>query len=80
VKDADWKETAAVVDRVRIARIGPSLGGVESLIEQPLVMSYYEATPADRAAWGIPDNMIRMACGIENSEDLIEDLDQALRV
>ena len=43
-------------------------------------MSYYEATPADRAAWGIPDNMIRMACGIENSEDLIEDLDQALRV
>lgn len=79
VKGADWKETAAVVDRVRIARIGPSLGGVESLIEQPLVMSYYEATPVDRAAWGIPDNMIRMACGIENSEDLIADLDQALR-
>jgi cystathionine gamma-synthase len=80
VKDADWKQTAAIVDRVELARIGPSLGGVESLIEQPLVMSYYEATPEERAAWGIPDNMIRLACGIENTEDLIRDLEQALRV
>ena len=60
-----------------IPRIAPSLGGVESLIEQPLVMSYYEATPEERAALGIPDNMIRLACGIENPEDLIADLDQA---
>ena len=78
VKDADWKQTAAVVDAVRIPRIAPSLGGVESLIEQPLVMSYYEFTPAERRAFGIPDNMIRLACGIENPEDLIADLQQAL--
>ncbi len=78
VKDADWKATANVVDRVTIPRIGPSLGGVESLIEQPLVMSYFECTPEERQRYGIFDNMIRMACGIENTEDLIADLQQAL--
>ena len=74
LKDADWRKTADVVDAMKIARIGPSLGGVETLIEQPLVMSYYEASPADRARWGIADNMIRMACGIENTQDLVDDL------
>ncbi|HVA50012.1 MAG TPA: aminotransferase class I/II-fold pyridoxal phosphate-dependent enzyme [Pirellulales bacterium] len=78
VRDADWRRTAAVVDAVRIPRIGPSLGGVESLIEQPLVMSYYECSPEERRCFGIPDNMIRLACGIENASDLIADLDQAL--
>ncbi len=78
IKDADWRATADVVDRVKIARIAPSLGGVESLIEQPLLMSYYEAAPEDRQRWGIYDNMIRMSCGIENTGDLIEDLNQAL--
>lgn len=78
VKDADWRQTANIVDAALIPRIAPSLGGVESLIEQPLVMSYYQATPEDRASWGIYDNMIRLACGIENSDDLIADLDQAL--
>jgi cystathionine gamma-synthase len=80
LKDADWKTTADVVDRAQIARIAPSLGGVESLIEQPLVMSYYQCTPEERERFGIPDNMIRMACGIENTEDLIDDLDQALSI
>ncbi|QGJ69748.1 Aminotransferase class I/II-fold pyridoxal phosphate-dependent enzyme [Planctomycetales bacterium 10988] len=78
VKDADWKTTAQVVDAAGIPRIGPSLGGVESLIEQPLVMSYYKCPPEDRQAFGIADNMIRLSCGIEDTEDLIEDLRQAL--
>jgi cystathionine gamma-synthase len=78
VKGADWRQTAAIVDAAQIPRIGPSLGGVESLIEQPLVMSYYECSPEDRQRFGIPDNMIRLACGIENTEDLIADLAQAL--
>jgi len=78
VKDATAEQTAAVVDAVRIPRIGPSLGGVESLIEQPIVMSYHDFTPLQRRAVGIPDNMIRIACGIENPEDLIADLKQAL--
>ncbi len=74
VRDADWRATARVVDAVKIPRIGPSLGGVESLIEQPLVMSYYECPAADRQRYGIPDNMIRLACGIENPEYLVADL------
>ncbi len=78
VKNADWRQTAAVVDAVRIPRIAPSLGGVESLIEQPLVMSYYECTPEERRGYGIADNMIRLACGIENTADLVADLKQAL--
>ncbi len=78
VRDADSRETAAVVDSVRIPRIAPSLGGVESLIEQPLVMSYYKCTPEERRCYGIPDNMIRLSCGIENPEDLVADLAQAL--
>jgi cystathionine gamma-synthase len=80
VKDADWKATAAVVDRVQIPRIGPSLGGVESLIEQPMVMSYFEYSPEDRQKFGIADNMIRLACGLENPADLVADIEQALRV
>lgn len=78
VKDADWRETARIVDRVQIPRIGPSFGGVESLIEQPMVMSYHDFTPEQRAAVRIPDNMIRVACGIEDTEDLLADFEQAL--
>ncbi len=78
IKDADWRRTANFIDAVEIPRIGPSLGGVESLIEQPMVMSYYECLPEDRKSFGIADNMVRMACGIENPEDLVADLAQAL--
>jgi cystathionine gamma-synthase len=78
VRGADWRQTANVVDRARIARIAPSLGGVESLIEQPLVMSYWEYAPEDRQRFGIADNMIRLSCGIEDADDLIADLAQAL--
>jgi cystathionine gamma-synthase len=41
-------------------------------------MSYYEIPPEDRRRYGIPDNMIRLSCGIENPEDLVADLKQAL--
>jgi cystathionine gamma-synthase len=78
VKDADWKETSAIVDAAGLCRIAPSLGGVESLIEQPLVMSYWERTPEQRVEFGITDNMIRLALGIENTEDIIADLSQCL--
>ena len=78
LRDADWRATADVVDRCRIPKIGPSLGGVESLIEQPMVMSYYELPAEERVSYGIRDNMVRMAVGIENTQDLIDDLKQAL--
>jgi len=78
VKDADWKQTAQVVDALRVPQIAASLGGAESLVEQPLILSYYENTPEERVQLGIPDNMIRLACGIENTEDITADLKQAL--
>jgi cystathionine gamma-synthase len=78
VRDANWRQTADIVDAVQLPRIGPSLGGVESLIEQPMVMSYFNYTPEQREAFGISDNMIRLACGVEDTDDLIEDLRQAL--
>jgi len=78
VKDADAQATSRIIDAVKIPRIGPSLGGVESLIEQPIYMSYHDYTPEQRRAVGIYDNMIRVACGIENTEDLIADFAQAL--
>lgn len=66
------------IDRVKIARIGPSFGGVESLIEQPAVMSYYGMTTEERAAVGIADGLVRLSVGIEDAADLIADLEQAL--
>lgn len=78
LRETDWRKAAAVVDRMRVARIGPSLGGVETLIEQPLVMSYWKYSPEERARFRIADTMIRIACGIEDRADLIADLSQAL--
>lgn len=76
--DADLWGTAAVVDGVRLPYIAPSLGGVESLIEQPTVISYWDQGPAERARLGIRDNLIRYSCGVESVEDLWADLKQAL--
>ena len=78
IKDADWRQTANIIDAVKIPRIAPSLGGAESLIEQPMVMSYYSLPAEERQRYGIADNMIRLSCGLENPEDLIADLAQAL--
>ena len=80
VRDADWKQTASIIDACTIPKIAPSLGGVESLIEQPFVMSYFDYSSEERERFGIADNMIRMSCGIEDSKDLIADLEQALDV
>ncbi|MDZ4769342.1 MAG: PLP-dependent aspartate aminotransferase family protein [Chloroflexota bacterium] len=71
-------ETSAFIDRLTIPHIAASLGGVESLIQQPAIMSHSDKSPAERAALGIKDNLVRFAIGIEDSADLIADLDQAL--
>jgi cystathionine gamma-synthase len=51
---------------------------VESLVEQPTVISYWDQTPEERARIGIRDNLIRYSCGIEDADDLIADVEQAL--
>jgi cystathionine gamma-synthase len=69
---------ARVVDAVKIPYIAASLGGVESLIEQPAIMSYYELSAEERRTIGIKDNLVRFAIGIEETEDILADLAQAL--
>lgn len=66
------------IDALRIPLIGPSLGGVESLVEQPALMSHYELNAAERRAIGVSDSLVRYALGIEDAGDLIADLAQAL--
>ena len=67
-----------LVDAVRIPKLAPSLGGVETLIEQPPLMSFFELSPDERAALGIREGLVRMSVGIEDAEDLERDLRQAL--
>ena len=78
--DADLEGTSRFIDALRIPYIGPSLGGVESIVEQPALMSHYELPTEERLAIGIKDNLIRYALGIEDVEDIIADLKQALEV
>lgn len=77
--DGDLDAATRVVDGCRIPRIAPSLGGVESLIEQPALMSFYELTTEERLQVGIKDNLIRYSVGIEDGTDLVADLERALR-
>jgi cystathionine gamma-synthase len=74
----DLQTTSQFIDRLHIPYIAPSLGGVESLIEQPALTSYYEKTTEERLALGIKDNLVRFAIGIEDTDDILNDLDQAL--
>lgn len=74
----DLEATSRVVDACRIPQIAPSLGGVESLIEQPALMSFYELSTEERLMVGIKDNLIRYSVGIEDTEDLLADMAAAL--
>jgi cystathionine gamma-synthase len=74
----DVAAAAKVIDRCQLATVAPSLGGVETLIEQPAMMSFFELTTEQRLAIGIRDNLVRLAVGVEDVEDLQADLAQAL--
>jgi cystathionine gamma-lyase len=67
-----------MLERVRIFSLAESLGGVESLIEHPAIMTHASVPPENRAALGISDGLVRLSVGIEDAEDLIEDLRNAL--
>lgn len=67
-----------VVDGCKLARIAPSLGGVETLIEQPAIMSFFELSDEQLAEVGIDPALIRLSVGVEETEDLIADLTAAL--
>lgn len=67
-----------LVDAVEIPTLAASLGGVETLIEQPALMSYFEQTPEAREALGIREGLVRLSVGIEDLADLQADLQTAL--
>lgn len=74
----DLEQTSRFIDAVEIPIIAPSLGGVESLIEQPALMSYFELSKEERLAVGIKENLVRLSVGVEDAQDLLDDLGHAL--
>ncbi len=70
----------AMLETVRLFALAESLGGVESLIEHPAIMTHASVPAEMREQLGITDGLIRLSCGIEDADDLIADLDQALAV
>ena len=77
---ADLELTARALDACELATIAPSLGGVETLIEQPAIMSYYGLSSEERAELGIADGLVRLSVGIEDVADIREDLARVLEV
>jgi cystathionine beta-lyase/cystathionine gamma-synthase len=67
-----------LLDAVRLPSVAPSLGGVETLITRPATTSHAGMSPEDRERLGITSDLIRVSCGIEGTQDLIDDFDQAL--
>jgi cystathionine gamma-synthase len=76
--DGDLRRAGRFVDALQLPYIGPSLGGVESIVEQPALMSHFTKDKAEREAIGVRDELVRLALGIEDADDLIADLAQAL--
>ncbi len=77
---ADLELTALALDACELATVAPSLGGVETLIEQPAIMSYYGLSSEERAELGIADGLVRLSVGVEDVEDIREDLERVLDV
>jgi cystathionine gamma-synthase len=75
----DLRKVQRFLDSLKLVYIGPSLGGTESLITHPATVTYYRITRKERYALGITDQLCRLALGVEDPEDIIADLDQALR-
>ena len=76
--DGDLSRTRQVLERVQVFTLAESLGGVESLVNHPAIMTHASVPREVREAGGVTDNLIRLSVGVENVEDLIADLDQAL--
>jgi cystathionine gamma-synthase len=76
--EGDATRGYALLDALKIPTIGPSLGGVESLISPLALMGFAQVPPETRLEMGIRDELIRFCIGIEDTDDLIEDLRQAL--
>ena len=72
-------ESRKFLERVKLFRLAESLGGVESLIEHPALMTHHSIPKKTRESIGLSDNLIRVSVGIEDAHDLMSDLNQALK-
>lgn len=77
-KDHDYKGVIRIVERLQLFTLAESLGGVESLVAHPASMSHGSIAKEEREKMGVIDSLIRLSVGIEDYEDLIADLSQAL--
>jgi cystathionine beta-lyase/cystathionine gamma-synthase len=75
-----FENANAILRRLRVCIVGESLGGVETLVSHPASMTHAALGAEGRAKIGLTDGMLRISVGIEDAEDLLEDLDQALSV
>ncbi|HEY4586015.1 MAG TPA: aminotransferase class I/II-fold pyridoxal phosphate-dependent enzyme, partial [Brevundimonas sp.] len=76
--DGDLERTKRVLERVQVFTLAESLGGVESLVNHPAIMTHASVPKEVREAGGVTDNLIRLSVGVEDIDDLIADLDQAI--
>lgn len=76
---ADLAKAEKFCENLKLFRIAPSLGGVESLVELVVTMSFWDRTKKDRAALDLPDDLVRLSLGVEDTADLIKDLERSLK-
>jgi len=74
----DLAGTRRFLERCKLFTLAESLGGVESLIEHPAIMTHASIPEDQRKVLGISDALVRLSCGVEDADDLIADLEQAL--
>ena len=77
--DGDLDDSNRFLDNLKLCYIGPSLGGCETLITHPATVTYYNCTREERYELGILDNLFRLSVGLEDTEDIIADLEQAMK-
>jgi cystathionine gamma-lyase len=78
IKDATLEHSSKFLETLKVFTLAESLGGYESLAELPSVMTHASVPEAQRAELGITDGLVRISVGLEDSQDLINDLEQAL--
>ena len=79
VVDAPLEEVREILGRFRVFALAESLGGVESLVEHPAIMTHASIPKENREKLGIVDGLVRLSVGVEHVDDLVADLENALR-
>lgn len=77
--DGGEREVRAVLERIGVFTLAESLGGVESLVAHPSSMTHASMAPEARRTAGIGDTLLRLSIGLEHEDDLLADLERALR-